>query len=218
MISGIDEAGKGPVLGPMCVAGVLLNENKLDALTQLGVKDSKQLTAKRREILAVGIKKLVDKYFILEVSPFQIDELRKLMTMNEIMVVSYAKVLEELKPDHAFVDAADVIADRFGENIRKKYTRDLEITSEHKADVKYPIVSAASILAKVRRDALVKELEKNAGVEIGSGYPADPKTISFLEGWVQEYGSLPDFARSSWETSKKLVEKFDKNQKRIFEY
>jgi ribonuclease HII len=218
MISGIDEAGKGPVLGPMCVAGVLLNEEKLDALAQIGVKDSKQLTAKRREILAVGIKKLVDKYFILEVSPFQIDELRKIMTMNEIMVVSYAKVLEELKPDHAFVDAADVIAYRFGENIRKKYTRDLEITSEHNADVKYPIVSAASILAKVKRDALVKELEKNAGVEIGSGYPADPKTISFLEDWFQEYGSLPDFARNSWETSKKLVEKFSKNQKRISEY
>ncbi|MCZ7380086.1 MAG: ribonuclease HII [Candidatus Methanoperedens sp.] len=218
MISGIDEAGKGPVLGPMCVAGVLLNENKLETLSQLGVKDSKQLTAKRREILAVEIKKLADKYFILEVSPFQIDELRKIMTMNEIMVVSYAKVLEELKPDHAFVDAADVIADRFGENIRKKYTRDLEITSEHNADVKYPIVSAASILAKVKRDALVKELEKNAGVEIGSGYPADPKTIMFLENWIQEYGSLPDFARSSWETSKKLVEKFDKNQMRISEY
>lgn len=218
MIAGIDEAGKGPVLGPMCVAGVLLDEKKLDALCRIGVKDSKQLTAKRREVLAVEIKNLVDKYFILEVSPFQIDELRKIMTMNEIMVVCYAKVLEDLKPDHAFVDAADVIADRFGENIRKKYTRDLEITSEHNADVKYPIVSAASILAKVRRDALVKELEKKAGVEIGSGYPADPKTITFLEGWIKEYGSLPDFARSSWETSKKLVGKFSKTQRRMSEY
>jgi ribonuclease HII len=140
------------------------------------------------------------------------------MTMNEIMVVCYAKVLEELKPDHAFVDAADVIADRFGENIRKKYTKAIEITSEHNADVKYPIVSAASILAKVKRDALVKELGKKAGVQIGSGYPADPKTITFLENWIQEYGSLPDFARSSWETSKKLVEKFRKNQKKIYEY
>jgi ribonuclease HII len=218
MISGIDEAGKGPVLGPMCVAGVLLNEEKLDALSQMGVKDSKQLTAKQREALAVKIKKLVDRYFILEVSPFQIDELRKIMTMNEIMVVCYAKVLEELKPDHVFVDAADVIAERFGENIRKKYTRKLEIISEHAADEKYPIVSAASILAKVHRDALIKILEENAGVEIGSGYPADPKTIRFLEAWVQEHGSLPDFARSSWETSKKLVERFSKTQRRISEY
>lgn len=218
MIAGIDEAGKGPVLGPMCVAGVMMDEKKLDALSKIGVKDSKQLTAKRREVLAVGIKKLADEYYILEVSPFQIDELRKIMTMNEIMVVCYAKVLEELKPDHAFVDAADVIAERFGENIRKKYARKLEITSEHDADEKYPIVSAASILAKVQRDALVKRLEENVGVEIGSGYPADPKTIRFLEAWVQEHGTLPDFARSSWETSKKLVERFSKTQRRISEY
>ncbi|MDP2845175.1 MAG: ribonuclease HII [Candidatus Methanoperedens sp.] len=218
MIAGIDEAGKGPVLGPMCVAGVLLSEKKLDALSQMGVKDSKQLTAKRREVLAVEIKKHVDKYYILEVSPFHIDELRKIMTMNEIMVVCYAKVIEELKPDHAFVDAADVIAERFGENIKKKYAREIEITSEHNADEKYPIVSAASILAKVQRDALVKMLEKNAGVEIGSGYPADPKTIKFLEDWIQKHGQLPDFARSSWETSKKLVERFSTTQRRISEY
>jgi ribonuclease HII len=218
MISGIDEAGKGPVLGPMCVAGVLLDEKKLDALSKMGVKDSKQLTAKQREALAVKIKKLADRYYILEVSPFQIDELRKIMTMNEIMVVCYAKVLEELKPDHAFVDAADVIAERFGENIRKKYTRKLEIISEHAADEKYPIVSAASILAKVHRDALIKILEENAGVEIGSGYPADPKTIRFLEAWIQEHGSLPDFARSSWETAKRLLEKFNKPQKTFSDY
>lgn len=215
MIAGIDEAGKGPVLGPMCVAGVLIDEKKLDTLAQMGVKDSKQLTAKRREVLAGEIKKLADKYFILEVSASQIDELRKVMTMNEIMVVCYAKVLEALKPDHAFVDAADVIAERFGENIKKKYSREIKLTSEHNADDKYPIVSAASILAKVHRDALIKMLEKNVGVEIGSGYPSDPKTIKFLEGWIQEHGSLPDFARSSWETSQRLLSKF--NQRTLFD-
>ena len=218
MIAGIDEAGKGPVLGPMCVAGVMMDEKKLDALSKIGVKDSKQLTAKKREALAVEIKKLADGYFILEVTPAQIDELRKIMTMNEIMVVCYAKVLEELKPDRAFVDAADVIAARFGENIRKKYSREIGITSEHEADKKFPIVSAASILAKVQRDALVKALEKKAGVEIGSGYPADPKTVRFLEDWVKKYGTLPEFARSSWETSKKIVEKINISQKKISEY
>lgn len=209
MISGIDEAGKGPVLGPMCVAGVLIQETKIDALSSIGVRDSKLLSPKRREVLAEDIKKIADKYFILEVSPFQIDELRKIMTMNEIMVLCYSKVLEELRPRHAFVDAADVIAERFGENLRMKYPGDIMITSEHQADVKYPIVSAASILAKVQRDMLVKQLGENAGYDIGSGYPADPKTIQFLEGWVNEHGSLPDFARSSWETSKRILEKFN---------
>ncbi|MDP3104317.1 MAG: ribonuclease HII [Candidatus Methanoperedens sp.] len=218
MIAGIDEAGKGPVLGPMCVAGLMVDENKLERFVKLGVKDSKKLTPKKREALSVEIKKLADKIFVLEVSPAQIDGLRKVMTMNEIMVACYVKVLEELKPESAFVDAADVIAERFGENIKKKYSSDLNITSEHKADEKYPIVSAASILAKVRRDELVRNLERTVGKEIGSGYPADPKTITFLESWVKEHGKLPDFARSSWETSKNIIEKFRKNQRTISDF
>ncbi|PWB51891.1 MAG: ribonuclease HII [Candidatus Methanoperedenaceae archaeon] len=218
MISGIDEAGKGPVLGPMCVAGILLDATKTDELLRIGVKDSKQLTGKKREALAREIKKVVENHFILEVSPSRIDELRKIMTMNEIMVICFTKVLEELRPDHAFVDAADVIADRFGENIREKYSGEILITSEHKADVKYPIVSAASILAKVQRDSLVKQLEDELGMEIGSGYPADLKTISFLENWVKDNNSLPSFARYSWETSKRILEKYDRNQKTLFQY
>jgi ribonuclease HII len=218
MIAGIDEAGKGPVLGPMCVAGLLVDENKLDTILHLGVKDSKKLTPKKREALSVEINKLADKIFILEVSPGQIDGLRKVITMNEIMVACYVKVLEELRPERAFVDAADVIAERFGENIKKKYSGDLNITSEHNADENYPIVSAASILAKVRRDELVRNIGKNIGIEIGSGYPADPKTIKFLEDWVKEHGTLPDFARSSWETSKNILENSRMSQRSFADF
>lgn len=220
MICGVDEAGKGPVLGPMCVAGILLDKRKIGELSRIGVKDSKQLTAKKREALAGEIKELAEKYFILEITSSRIDELRKIMTMNEIMVASFTKVLEELRPDHAFVDAADVIAKRFGKNIRMKYKYpgEIMITSEHKADVKYPIVSAASILAKVRRDLLVKQIENELGLEIGSGYPSDAKTIRFLEKWVNDHDSLPSFARSSWETSKNILFKFNRNQKRLLDY
>lgn len=215
MIAGIDEAGKGPVLGPMCVAGVVIEEKKISELIELGVKDSKLLSSKKREALVSGIKMLADRYYILEVAPSQIDELRKIMTMNEIMVLCYARVLERLKPEHAFVDAADVNALRFGENIKKRYGK-AEIISEHDADKKYPVVSAASILAKVRRDALIKALEENAGVEIGSGYPGDPKTIKFLEDWFQKHGELPEFARNSWETSRRIRQNF--SQRRFSDY
>ncbi len=218
MIAGIDEAGKGPVLGPMCVAGILADEDKLDRLARLGVKDSKKLAPKKRETLSVEIRSLADRFFILEVSAAQIDGLRKVMTMNEIMVACYVKVLEELRPENAFVDAADVIATRFGENIKKKYSGNLNITSEHNADEKYPIVSAASILAKVRRDELVRQIGENVGIEIGSGYPADPKTIKFLEYWVREHGKLPDFARSSWETSKNILEKSRMTQRSFADF
>lgn len=218
MIAGIDEAGKGPVLGPMCVGGVLLDEKGLEDLSRIGVRDSKKLTAKKREALVSGIKDLALEYYVLKVSPFQIDELRKMMTMNEIMVLCYSKVLEKLKPTRAFVDAADVNSGRFGENLKNNYNGDIDITSEHNADEKFPVVSAASILAKVERDGLVKKIEENMGLEIGSGYPSDPKTITFLENWIIKHGTLPDFARSSWETSKRLLQQFSKAQKRIWEY
>lgn len=211
MIAGIDEAGKGAVLGSMCVAGVLLHEKKLDILNRLGIKDSKKLTPKQRRNLADEIKRLAAKHHILVVSAFQIDELRKVMNMNEIMVICYVKVLEQLKPDHVFVDAADVDSERFAENIRKRYKANIVIKSEHDADEKYSIVGAASILAKVHRDMLIKEIEKQVGIKIGSGYPSDLKTIRFLEEWIHEHGKLPDFARSSWKTSKRVMEKYKKS-------
>jgi len=204
-IAGIDEAGKGPVVGPMFVAGVMISD--VAFLEQLSLRDSKAVSPKRREFLAGEIKK-VAKYHILEVSAGQIDELRKMMTMNEIMVVSYAKVLKELKPDRAFVDAADVNPGRFAQNVREKYGTSIDIISEHNADAKYPIVSAASILAKVRRDAAMRDLEKRIGQEIGSGYPSDPRTVRFLENWVRKHGSLPDFVRHSWKTAQAVLKKY----------
>ncbi|MDI6889076.1 MAG: ribonuclease HII [Methanocellales archaeon] len=205
-IAGIDEAGKGPVVGPMIIAGVMIPETRVTLLEQLSLRDSKALSPKRREFLAGGIKK-VAKYHILEVSARQIDALRERMTMNEIMVVSYAKVLKELKPDRVFVDAADVDPRRFAQNVRKKYGASIDIISEHNADVKYPIVSAASILAKVRRDAAMRDLEKRIGQEMGSGYPSDPRTMHFLENWVQKHGSLPIFVRHSWKTAQAVLKK-----------
>ncbi len=208
MIAGIDEAGKGPVLGPMCVAGVELNENKLDVLNKLNIKDSKKLTPRQRQWLEDKIKRVADKHYVLVVSASQIDELRKVMTMNEIMVACYVKVIENLKPDYVFVDAADINPERFAENIKKRCKARIVIKSEHNADEKYPIVSAASILAKVHRDRLIKEIEKEVGIRIGSGYPSDPYTIRFLEDWVRKHGKLPEFARSSWATSKRVMEKY----------
>jgi ribonuclease HII len=208
MIAGIDEAGKGPVIGPMCIGGVKIEESRAHILKVMGVADSKQLTPKKREQLASQIKKHADSYFILEVSPQQIDELRKIMSMNEIMVVCFSKVIEQLKPDLVYVDAADVKAERFAENLRRQYAKtspahakELRIISMHQADVVYPAVSAASIIAKVRRDELIEGLKKEWGVDFGSGYPSDPKTKEFLLEWGKTHsGEFPSIVRQSWQT------------------
>jgi ribonuclease HII len=222
MIAGIDEAGKGPVIGPMCIGGVKIEESKAHILKVLGVADSKKLTPKKREQLAAQIKKHADGYFILEVSPAQIDELRKIMSMNEIMVVCFSRVLEQLKPDIVYVDAADVIAERFAENLRRQYAKtcpvhakEIEIISMHQADAVYPVVSAASIIAKVRRDELIEGLKKEWGVDFGSGYPSDPKTKEFLLKWGKEHkGEFPDIVRQSWQTVENIKEELRKAEEK----
>jgi len=211
-ILGIDEAGKGPVIGPMCVGGVLIHEDKENTLKNLGVADSKQIAPKKRAHLAQQIMKYSEKTFVFVIEPQQIDELRKLMTMNEIMVIAFSRVIEELHPDKAYVDAADVNEERFGKRLLKQYAKtypdrseQLTIVSKHRADTIYPVVSAASILAKVHRDELIEELKKELGMDFGSGYPSDPKTKKFLKDWYQEHGSLPDIVRHSWKTAENII-------------
>lgn len=221
MIAGIDEAGKGPVIGPMCIGGVKIDESKAHILKVLGVADSKKLTPKKREQLAAQIKKHADGFFVLEVSPSQIDELRKIMSMNEIMVVCFAKVLEQLKPDIVYADAADVKAERFAENLRRQYAKTspdhakkIEIISMHQADATYPVVSAASIIAKVRRDELIEELKKEWCADFGSGYPSDPKTKDFLLKWGKEHcGEFPEIVRHSWQTVENIKQEMEKTGK-----
>ncbi len=200
LIAGVDEAGKGPVIGSMMIAGVAIDKDRMPELTRLGIKDSKLLTPMRRNYLAVKIKEVAKSFYVLEVSARQIDEFRKIMTMNQLMVICHAKVLIELKPDKAYLDAADVKEERFGREVKKKYGSSIEIIAKHKADTKYPLVAAASILAKTSRDRSVRELEKDIGVVLGSGYPSDPKTKKFLSEWFKEHNSFPDSVRHSWKT------------------
>ena len=209
LLLGVDEAGKGPVIGSMFVAGLVIDEEKLFDLVALGVKDSKQLSPERREFMAKKIDRIADDKYILEVSPSIIDELRQVMTMNDIMVRCFSQVLQRLScANRAILDAADVNEARFGERVRKASGKSMAILAEHKADQNHPVVSAASILAKVNRDRSVRVLEQSMNCIIGSGYPGDPKTIEFLGRWVKEHGDLPLCARHTWVTAQRIKASF----------
>ena len=222
---GIDEAGKGPVIGPMCIAGVCVTEEQENKLRILGVDDSKKLSAKKREQLAVSIKKYATAWYVYEVEPKRIDDLRKIMTMNEIMVLCFSKVMEELTIqaqnsrkdantsafDIVFLDAADVLEERFAHRVKAEYSKKfekeaeaVEFISKHKADTLSPAVSAASIIAKTHRDELIESIKKKENVDFGSGYPSDPKTKLFLEKWIKENDDFPDYVRKSWKTAENL--------------
>jgi len=217
-IAGVDDAGRGPIIGPLVITGIMVEEKNLSRLRELGVKDSKLLSPHRREQLAQEIKKLALQFHVIKLSPEEIDKVvetgRKLHRLNRLEAHTMAKVIATLKPDIAYVDASDVLAERFKEHIEEKLPFKVKIVSEHKADAKYPIVSAASIIAKVERDKAVQELTKKYG-DMGSGYAADPKTIRFLENWVKKYGAYPDFVRKSWKPAKKLKGEAKAKQTRL---
>ena len=207
MIGGIDEAGRGPVMGALVVAGVTF-ENDL-GLIQHNVRDSKKISPKRREVLAKKIKEIALDYEIIVISAKDIDDMRKVMTLNEIEVNVFSKIIDKLRPDICYVDSADVDDKRFGRNILSRLSFKPEIISRHKADEIYPIVGAASILAKTRRDNEVRgieqELRKKLDLPLGSGYPADPVTQKFLKTWVKTFGELPPYTRLSWSTAQKIL-------------
>jgi len=207
LIAGVDDAGRGPIIGPLVIAGVLFAEEDLRKLKPLGVKDSKVLSPRRRETLAIEIRRLAVKYHVESLSPAEIDKVvetrRRLHKLNRLEAHTMAKVIEVLKPDVAYVDASDVIAERFKEHIMEKLPFPVRIVSEHKADATYPVVSAASIIAKVERDSAIQKLKDRYG-DLGSGYVTDPKTLEFLEKWLAKHGSYPEFVRRSWKPAKEL--------------
>lgn len=217
-IAGVDDAGRGPIIGPLAIAGVLLDEKDLHKLIGLGVKDSKLLSPRRREELAAEIKKLVLKYHVAMLSPTEIDRVvetgKKLHKLNRLEAQTMAKVITVLKPDVAYVDASDVLPDRFKQHIVENLTFKVQIISEHKADVNYPIVSAASIIAKVERDRALSALQDKYG-NIGCGYATDPDTIKFLENWITKFGFYPDFVRKSWKPAKRLKRKAEAEQTKL---
>ncbi len=207
MIAGVDEAGRGPVIGPLVVAGLTVEDDA--TLIDMHVRDSKKVSPMRRRFLAKKIKESVVSYEIITITASDIDDMRKVMTLNEIEVHAFSRVIKKLKPNVCYVDAADVDGDRFGRDILSQLSFKPEMISKHKADDRYPIVSAASILAKTTRDAEVEKiaqiLEKKLSLPVGSGYPADPITQAFLKTWVERFGTLPPHVRHSWKTAKVLL-------------
>jgi len=210
---GVDEAGRGPVMGPLVVVALRVDDDAI--LRELEVRDSKALTPARREELYDRIKS-VSKFQVEIVTAEEIDELRKSRNLNEIELDLFAAAIGKLlnEGDKIFVDAADVREGYFGDQVALRLKQgkspcNFEMVSKHKADAIYPVVSAASIIAKVTRDRIIrdieKELRKTLDKPLGSGYPSDSVTIHFMENWIKTKGDLPPHTRRSWDTSRHLL-------------
>jgi len=206
LLCGVDDAGRGPVIGPMVLAGAAFYKDRLQVLDRLGVRDSKALSPSARLRLSGQILEAADRVEVEVVQPSEIDEYvrrkQRLWKLNRLEAERVARILERIRPDTAYVDAPDVDAERFGKIVSEMLTVDVRIISEHHADETRPLVSAASIVAKVRRDSEVQRLKDIYG-DFGSGYPSDPRTRDFLRKLMRE-GEAPEIVRRTWKTLKRL--------------
>ncbi|MEM2926291.1 MAG: ribonuclease HII [Candidatus Bathyarchaeia archaeon] len=206
---GIDEAGRGPVIGPMVVCGVVAREDAIENLIELGVKDSKALKPSRRKELRNLIIDSVEAWEILEVSPREIDEAVRKGRLNLLEARKMAVLISRFNPDVTYVDAPSVNTKAFLRCLKgllKVKASRMEIVAENFADERYPIVGAASILAKLRRDEVLESYKAMYG-DFGSGYPSDEATIRFLESYYRAHGTFPEIVRLEWETKRNILER-----------
>jgi len=191
----VDEAGRGSMLGPLVIAGVSIPKSKIRRLSSMGIRDSKKLSAKQRERLYKKIIEFADSYCVSKISPRTIDRSVRKHELNSLEARYMAKVITKLNPDVSYVDSCDVDPKRFGRKV-SGLSKGTKVHSRHKADSKYVIVSAASIVAKVSRDREISRLRRRH--DVGSGYPSDSRTVRFVRDYVGENNSVPPFVRASW--------------------
>ncbi|QAU13931.1 ribonuclease HII [Halorubrum sp. BOL3-1] len=227
MYLGVDEAGKGPALGPMVAAAAVADPASLPA----DVDDSKRIAPTEREAMAATLREDPDVAVgVARVEPTEID--RPDTDMNTLTVRGQARAvraaLTDLPPGTAepvrvVADAGDTSEERFARRLRESVAaggedgppddRDessddderlpsVDVTAAHGADADDPVVGAASVVAKVVRDAAMVDVDAayHEYDDLGSGYPSDPSTREFLAAYVGDHGSLPDCARESWAT------------------
>jgi ribonuclease HII len=203
MFCGVDEAGRGSVMGPL-VVGVVYAETDAP-FKRIGVKDSKKLTPKVRERMYDQITSEADHWCTVIASSEDIDQQRKRISLNEIELNMFAEGITRWDTVQVLADCPDVNETAFTERLFGLIDRDVEIIAKHKADDTYPIVSAASIVAKVTRDRMMDDIRAEFGTNVGSGYPSDHYTMDFIRDWIKENGKAPPHVRTSWEPVREML-------------
>lgn len=202
---GIDEAGRGPVIGPMVMVALAVDPLGEKKLRWLGVKDSKLLSREVREDLFDRIREVAHDFRIEMIEPDAIDFCLAdgKLNLNILEADTSARLASELEPDKIIVDCPSInqeayknyFASRLSTAVKDK----AELIVEHKADANHISVAAASIIAKVIRDRQIDHLKNEIGEDFGSGYTSDPKTQKFLEANFNKY---PHVFRKTWSTFK----------------
>lgn len=212
MILGIDEAGRGSVVGPLVIAGLLIDQKDEKKLKEMGAKDSKMLTAKQREKIYAEIKKIAKDYVTIHISAKEIDDERKRINLNRIEAEKMAQIIKALNADIAYVDAPQVSTEKFKKLLMSMTKNKTKIVSENHADKNHLVCSGASIIAKVQRDEAIEKIKDKVGVDFGVGYPHDERTREFVRSALKSKKHL-EHIRHSWITVDDLIQ--ENEQKKL---
>ena len=204
---GIDEAGRGCVLGPMVYGACLIGEADESVLRELGARDSKKLSATKRATVRAAVEARALAWDVVRLEPAQLDG----ESLNELGSRTIVDLAVKHRPTVLVLDAPvpprgiERWVASLTERLEARGVRGMEIVAENGADDRWPCCSAASLFAKTDRDAILAELEASAGARLGSGYPSDPKTRAWLQAVYDETGDFPPFVRRKWETVRRIV-------------
>ena len=202
-VLGIDEAGRGSLVGPLVVGGFCVSADRLDDLVALGAKDSKLLTPRARERVFAGLDSLGTRAEVV-LSPRTVDRAVSRGGLNDLEAEAFGRLIRELAPDVAYVDACDPNERRFGLRVARLAGGTARVIARHHADRDFPVVGAASIVAKVQRDRALARLRAKLGEELGSGYPSDSRTIRFARAVLADGSAVPSWMRGSWATMQRV--------------
>ena len=203
-VIGIDEAGRGAWIGPLVVGAVAVPRGSLGAVAATGARDSKTLTARRREEILASLERCAVVRSV-EASPEEIDRHVVRGRLNDLEARLFGTLARPFAPAEARVDACDANARRFGSSVARHAGPLVRVLAFHHADAIDPLVGAASIVAKVRRDRAIRQLGDALGEDVGSGYPSDAVTVRFVRRVVHREAPLPPWLRSSWSTTRRVI-------------
>lgn len=203
-IVGVDEAGRGAWIGPLVVGAFAISEDRIADLRATGARDSKTVSPPERSRIhdllpSLGVARS------LELPPPEIDRHAARGHLNDLEARAFGELLQPFAPAVAYVDACDTNAARFGRRVSAVAGPGIRVIARHRADATYPVVGAASIVAKVRRDRAVRELGGRLGLEVGSGYPSDARTISAVRRLLPPGSARPEWLRASWATTSRVL-------------
>ena len=187
-IGGVDEVGRGPLIGPVVAACVVLPKD----FVLEGLTDSKKLSEKKRDLFYSYILEHCLAYGIGMVGPEEIDKINIYEASKKAMVLAINKVKEKIKLEHVLIDAM-------------KLDLDIPSTSIIKGDANSISIAAASVVAKVVRDKMMYDLDKkHPEYEFGKhkGYPTKKhlkaiKEYGLIEGYRKSYGPVKEVLECS---------------------